>query len=358
MKLFVLLYADDTIVLAENEADLQLALYSAYNYCVNYNLTVNTSKTKIIIFSRGKVRKFPTFKYGNDSIEVVSEYVYLGVKMIYNNKFSKAIKKQLDQGRRAQFSMLIKATKLDLPIDIQCEIFENVVFPILLYGAEVWGFQSIAMLEVFYRNFLKKILRLRPSIPNCMVYGEVGVLPLQVSVDKRLINYWLRILNKNDSTFSDIVYSIALKLFVKEEYKTYWLCRVQCILDSCGLSYMWDNQHEMNTTICQKVIHRKIEDIALQHWYTDISNSSMCVLYKLFKQTLHFEKYLLSSNNRDRISLTKFRCSNSKLPVYNHIYMYDSDLCTLCNLHLRGDEFHYVMVCPYFRNRDQVILLY
>ena len=93
MKLFVLLYADDTIVLAENETDLQLALYSVYNYCVKYNLTVNTSKTKIIVFSRGKVRKFPTFKYGNDSIEVVSEYVYLGVKMVYNNTFSKAVKK-------------------------------------------------------------------------------------------------------------------------------------------------------------------------------------------------------------------------------------------------------------------------
>ena len=62
MKLFVLLYADDTIVLAENETDLQLALYSVYNYCVKYNLTVNTSKTKMIVFSRGKVRKFPTFK--------------------------------------------------------------------------------------------------------------------------------------------------------------------------------------------------------------------------------------------------------------------------------------------------------
>ena len=39
------------------------------------------------------------------------------------------MKKQLDQGRKAQFSMLVKARNLDLPIDIQCKLFEAVVFP-------------------------------------------------------------------------------------------------------------------------------------------------------------------------------------------------------------------------------------
>ena len=33
-------------------------------------------------------------------------------------KFAKAIRKQLDQGRRAQFSLLVKSRKLDLPIDV------------------------------------------------------------------------------------------------------------------------------------------------------------------------------------------------------------------------------------------------
>ena len=89
------------------------------------------------------------------------------------------MKKQLDQGRRAQFSMLIKARNLDLPIDIQIKLFESIVCPILLYGSEVWGFQKIDMLEIFYRNFFKTILKLRPSTPNCMIYGEVGKLPLQ-----------------------------------------------------------------------------------------------------------------------------------------------------------------------------------
>ena len=92
MKLFILLYADGTIILAENEIELQLALNKVYEYCMMFKLSVNSTKTKIIVFSRGKVRRIPTFHYGCDVVEVVSDYVYLGITMNYNNKFEKAIR--------------------------------------------------------------------------------------------------------------------------------------------------------------------------------------------------------------------------------------------------------------------------
>ena len=90
-----------------------------------------------MFFSRGKIRRIPIFHYGCDVVEVVSDYVYLGITMNYNNQYEKAIRKQLDQGRKAQFSLLVKTNKLELPIDIQCNLFEKLVFPIMLYGIEI-----------------------------------------------------------------------------------------------------------------------------------------------------------------------------------------------------------------------------
>ena len=264
LNMFVLLYADDTIVLAENACELQKALDAVHDYCGMYKLTVNIKKTKIIVFSRGKVKRFPTFKYGKNTIEVVSDYIYLGITMNFNNKFNKAINKQLDQGRKALFSMLVKTKKLNMPIDIECNLFEKLVFPILLYGCEIWGFHCVNMLETFYRKFLKKILHLRPSTPSCMVYGEVGKLPLQVTVDKHMINYWIRLLNKDSTSYASIIYTITLKLFISGEYKTQWLSRVKCILDNCGLSYIWLNQNRIDKSKCKSIIHKRIEDIAHQ----------------------------------------------------------------------------------------------
>ena len=93
------------------------------------------------------------------------------------------------------------------------------------------------------------------------------------------------------------------------------------VILNCGLSYTWLNQNRIDKSKCKSIIHKRIEDIAHQKWYIDLSNSSLCITYKLFKKQLHFEKHLLNSNFKDRISLTGLRCSNSKLPIYNTIYL-------------------------------------
>ena len=96
---------------------------------------MNTSKTKIVIFSRGKVRRYPDFVFGSYKLDVVDEYyVYLGVKCNYNGNYKKMIQKQITQARKAMYCMLAKARKLQLPIHIQCQLFDNLVLPVLLYG--------------------------------------------------------------------------------------------------------------------------------------------------------------------------------------------------------------------------------
>ena len=69
--------------------------------------------------------------------------------MNYNDTFEKAIRKQQDQGHKAQFSLLVKANKLEFPIDVQ-----KLVFPIMLYGCEIWGTQPQDRLEIFYQNVI------------------------------------------------------------------------------------------------------------------------------------------------------------------------------------------------------------
>ena len=97
VKNFALLYADDTVVLAETPKELQHALDAVYQYCNDWKLTVNTSKTKIIVFSKGRIRRAPAFTFGSNNIEVVSEYVYLGMLFSSNNSMKPAVLRQLNQ---------------------------------------------------------------------------------------------------------------------------------------------------------------------------------------------------------------------------------------------------------------------
>ena len=126
-KMYLLLYADDTIMMAESAEELQLAPQALDDYCKMWSLTMNIDKTKV-------VTKHPTFRLGEKSIEVVGEYFYLGVIFNYNGLFTKAINKQSMPAKKAVFALLEKAKILKLPIDITYELFERMVLPILLYG--------------------------------------------------------------------------------------------------------------------------------------------------------------------------------------------------------------------------------
>ena len=49
-KLYLLLYADDTVIFAESATELQSALNATYLYCETWKLSVNVAKTNIVIF--------------------------------------------------------------------------------------------------------------------------------------------------------------------------------------------------------------------------------------------------------------------------------------------------------------------
>ena len=60
----------------------------------------------------------------------------------------------VDQTRKAMFSILRKSRKLQLPVDLQLQLFDSMVVPILLYGSEITGFENFDVLERLCTQFL------------------------------------------------------------------------------------------------------------------------------------------------------------------------------------------------------------
>jgi hypothetical protein len=48
------------------------------------------------------------------------------------------------------------------------------VAPILLYGAEVWGYEKNDISETLHLEFCKYIMKVKKCTPNYIVYGELG----------------------------------------------------------------------------------------------------------------------------------------------------------------------------------------
>ena len=81
------------------------------------------------------------------------------------------------QAEKTIYNLVRKSRTLMLPIDLQIDLFNKMVQPIILYRSEVWGFANLDVLERVVLKFLKIILNMKSSAPNFMVYGETGFFP-------------------------------------------------------------------------------------------------------------------------------------------------------------------------------------
>lgn len=79
-KLSMLLYADDIVLLACNETDMQKMLDKLHDWCKRWRVLINTNKPKVVdVRSDRRQRTSFQFKIGDNELEVTSHYKYLGV---------------------------------------------------------------------------------------------------------------------------------------------------------------------------------------------------------------------------------------------------------------------------------------
>lgn len=57
----------------------------------------------------------------------------------------------------------------------------------------MWGVDVIKEMEILYMKYLKYIQAVRKNICKEIVYGEVGVYPVDITNKTRLISYWTRL---------------------------------------------------------------------------------------------------------------------------------------------------------------------
>ena len=243
-KLYVLLYADDTVVFAESRDELQAALNGLFLYCKTWNLNVNSSKTKVVVFSKNKCTDTPVSTFGDQVLGVEEDFVYLGISFDYKGQFFKARNRLIEQAKKALFAVVNKIRKLGLPCDIQLKLFDMMIAPILLYGAEVWGYENCEIIEAFHFKFCKTMLGLKAATPKVMVYGELGRLPMQVSIQTRMINFWSKIVCGKEDKLSYRLYRIMYYMDEHGYFHSQWLNSIRTILQNCNLDLYWYNQFQ------------------------------------------------------------------------------------------------------------------
>ena len=246
--ILVLLYADDTVLISKTAQGLQKSLDYLHSYACMWNLTVNKSKTKIVVFGKRLRNQDYVFTYDGDILEIVDSYKYLGILFSANGNFHKCKVNLKEQAERAMFALLNKCNTLDLPLDVQLDLFDKTILPIMIYGCEVWGYENVKILELIQLRFCKYILKVKKSTPNVMVYGELGVYSIEIAIKVRMISFWLKLAcDVNRNKLAVKLYNFLKYLHDNNLIKMKWFDFIKNILDQCGLSCYWNDINDVNT---------------------------------------------------------------------------------------------------------------
>ena len=365
IDLLTLYYADDTIIFSDSALGLQFALDELHSYCITWKLVVNEGKTKIMCITRQRQTQ-EKFYYNDKELEVVKEFVYLGITFTQNGLTGASINARELKGEKAMFGTLTKCKQNNLPVDISLELFEKMVSPCMLYGSEIWGFNNCLVLEKVQLKYIKYSLNLKKNTKTAMVYGETGIFPVEYQINIRMISFWISLLTGKQEKISSILYKMCLSLHNKYLLEFKWLDKIKEILVQCGLPYVFEQQHMLEkkwleNTLLPKVKYH-LKDLILQKWYNEVTlNSEKCFYYKNFEMDYQLKNYLTILPKSLWVPLIKFRTRNHKLPIEFNSWTKNfkpenERKCVICDLNDLGDEYHYVMICPVFREIREIYL--
>lgn len=359
LELYLLLYADDTVVLSESILGLQKALDAVAEYCGQWNLFVNVDKTKVIVFSRGKIRNLPNLQFNGIKLEVVDNFMYLGVTFMYNGRFKNCIKDRIARAKRAVFKLKAKARKLQLPLDLTIDCFKKAVLPVALYGCEVWACENTEPLSIFVRNFLRSLLKLPHDSARVIVDNETGMYSAEERINSRILNYWFRMVNGKSSKIVFLLYRLSLNLIRTEHFKCDWITYVKKLLLDLGMIHIWKEQGNprISADVFREMVKTRMSE-QYQLWRTlELETNLKCTFYRLLgiKSKGFVQDYMRILDYKFVVPLARFRCRSNNLPINqwlrNPLRAEEFPICELCQRLEIADEFHYVFNCDFFRQK-------
>ena len=124
-------YADDITLMAESEEELKSLLMRVKEDSEKADLKLNIQKTKIM--ASGPITSLET---DGETVETVSDFIFLGSKITADGDCSHDIKRQLLVGRKVITNLDSILKIRDITLSTKVHLFKSVVFPVVMYGYE------------------------------------------------------------------------------------------------------------------------------------------------------------------------------------------------------------------------------
>lgn len=196
-----LLFADDAALVAHSEAELQSLIDKFNNACNAFGLAISIKKTEIMAMNIGSA---PTIKIGNHTLNVVSNFTYLGSTMSANVSLDTELDRRIGKAVATMSRLSKRVWKNQLlTLNTKLRVYEACVLSTLLYGSETWTTykRQERRLHTFHMRCLMRILNItwQDKVPYSEILALSKVPSMFAMLNQRRLR-WLGHVHRMDSS--------------------------------------------------------------------------------------------------------------------------------------------------------------
>lgn len=178
----IVCYADDAVLMADSEDNLQRLLMTIKESAERYNMIISIEKTKSLVASKQPIRC--KLCINNQSIEQVMNFNYLGTPLSYHRDLNKEVATQANKEMitAGAIRSLILTNKHILP-ESKIRIYKTCIRPIMTYGIEARPDTATTTqkLEATEMKILRSIkgVSLRENLRSSFIRNDLKVEPIK-----------------------------------------------------------------------------------------------------------------------------------------------------------------------------------
>ncbi len=196
-------YADDTVILAESQLQLQSLINVVVEESEMKGLKLNISKSFTMVFSKSQIIPGCKIDVHGKSLEQVKSFIYLGAMFTSDGKCDKEIRRRIGIAKSAFKAMENVLTSRTISLKVRLRVLKCYIWSTLLYGCETWTISSVMLkkLEATEVWFLRRMLRISwtAKITNVEVHRRTGTNKVLIKdIVRRQMSFLGHVIRKDD----------------------------------------------------------------------------------------------------------------------------------------------------------------
>ncbi len=352
LRIPLLLYADDIVILSENDVKAQEQLDIMTTWCKKWKMSINAKKSQIVhVRNPQRKRSSTELSCCDQVLKYVPTYKYLGFLMHEHTNPKNAIETLTSAASRS-FGRIVSMFRVlkNMGVKSYETLYHSYVVPIMHYGSAVWGYKENNDTRVLQNRIARYYLGVHKFTAVCATQLELDWLSVKYRRWVDIIRYHNRLMDMKAHRLPVIIYkwdrSLKLDSWAKEvvhiltyadmlhdnadTWRKFDLDVVESRLKFLYRQQLWQEAHTKD----------KLRTFVQVH---DIKNTKAIVSLNL--------------SRIQRSMMIKLKCG--VLPLAIEIGRFsntdiDDRVCRVCNENVVEDEVHMTSICTALQSERNI----